>query len=190
METWKVEKISGERAFTGKLFNVDVDQIINPHSSGELAPAQLVRREVVRHPGAVAIIPCLPGAKIVLIRQYRYPIDTWLWEIPAGLLEQNETPDDCAARELTEETGYKARNLNLLATLHSSPGFSDEVLYLFFADNLKLGKPKPDPEESIEVKIFSILEVLEMISRGEITDSKTVNGILLVAHDIYPVTGT
>lgn len=184
MSEQKAEKICTTRAFTGKIINIDIDWITDPPS------ALRVRREVVRHPGAVAIIPCLPGAKIVLVRQYRYPIDKWIWEIPAGLLEPNEKPEDCAARELAEETGYRARNLSLLATLHSSPGFCDEVVYLFFADNLKPGKAKPDTEESFEVKTFSILEVLEMISRGEITDSKTVNGILLVAHDIYPVTGT
>ena len=178
----KPKKIFSVRVFTGKLINLDVDQIIDSHSS------QPVRREVVRHPGAAAIIPCLPGAEVVLVRQYRYPIDKWLWEIPAGLLEPNEKPEDCAARELIEETGYKAGKLNLLATLHSSPGFSDEVLYLFFADKLKLKGAKPDLEENIEVKIFSILEVLEMIASGEIVDSKTVSGILLVAHDIYPVT--
>lgn len=177
----KVKKLFGVRVFTGILLNLDVDQIIEPHSS------QPVRREVVRHPGAAAIVPCLPGGKIVLVRQYRYPVDTWLWEIPAGLLEPNESPDDCAARELIEETGYKAGNLSLIVTLHNASGCSDEVIYLFFADNLKLGKTKPDPEENIEVKIFNIFEALEMISRGDITDSKTVNGILLVAHDICPV---
>jgi len=178
----KPKKISSMRVFTGKLLNLDVDQIIDPHFS------QPVRREVVRHPEAAGIIPYLPGSKIILVRQYRYPVDKWLWEIPAGLLEPNEKPEDCAARELIEETGYKAGNLNLLATLHSSPGFTDEVLYLFFANKLKLRGAKPDIEENIEVKIFSILEVLEMIANSEITDSKTVSGILLVAHDIYPVT--
>ncbi len=77
----------------------------------------------------------------------------------------------------------------MLATLHSSPGFSDEVIYLFRADSLKPGEAKPDPEESIEVRTFNILEALEMIARGEITDSKTVSGILLVARDICPVAG-
>jgi len=167
----------------GKLLNLDVDQVIEPHAS---RPA---RREVVRHPGAAAAVPCLPGAKIVLVRQYRYAPDTWLWEIPAGILEPDETPEHCAARELSEETGYRAGRLSLLATLHSSPGFSDEVISIFRADGLKPGEARPDPGESFEVRIFDILEAVEMIARGEITDSKTVAGILLAARDLSPEAG-
>jgi len=179
----KAKKLSGERVLAGKLLNLDVDQVIEPHST------QPVRREVVRHPGATAVVPCLPEAKIVLVRQYRYAPDTWLWEIPAGILEPDEEPEDCAARELIEETGYEAGKLSLLATLHSSPGFSDEVIFLFRAESLKPGEAKPDQEESFEVRTFNILEALEMIARGEITDSKTVSGILLLARDICPAAG-
>ena len=169
----KAKKISGERVLAGRLLNLDVDQVIEPHCSH---PA---RREVVRHPGAAATVPCLPGAKIVLVRQYRYAPDTWLWEIPAGILEPDEDPQDCAARELTEETGYRAGRLSLLTTLHSSPGFSDEVIHLFRAEELKPGEAKPDPGENLEVRIFNVSEAVGMIARGEITDSKTVAGILL-----------
>jgi ADP-ribose pyrophosphatase len=179
----KAKKLSGERVLAGKLLNLDVDQVIEPHSS---YPA---RREVVRHPGAAAVVPCLPGAKIVLVRQYRYALDTWLWEIPAGILEPDEKPKDCAARELSEETGYRAGRLSLLATLHSSPGFSDEVISIFRAEGLEAGEAKPDPGESLEVRIFDTLEAVEMIARGEITDSKTVAGILLAARALYPEAG-
>jgi len=169
----KAKKISGERVLAGRLLNLDVDQVIEPYCSH---PA---RREVVRHPGAAAAVPFLPGAKIVLVRHYRYAPDTWLWEIPAGILEPDEDPQDCAARELAEETGYRAGRLKPLATLHSSPGFSDEVIHLFLAEELKPGEAKPDPGENLDVGIFNISEAVEMIARGEITDSKTVAGILL-----------
>jgi ADP-ribose pyrophosphatase len=178
-----MKKISGERVFSGKLIAVDVDQVIEPEAS---KPA---RREVVRHAGAAAVVPCLPGAKILLIRQYRYAPDSYLWEIPAGILEPGEKPENCAARELTEETGYTAEKIEFLARIHSSPGFSDEVVHLFRADNIRPGTARPDPEEHLEVRAFDILEAIDLISAGLITDSKTVSGILLAARDLCPVAG-
>ncbi|HUU27281.1 MAG TPA: NUDIX hydrolase [archaeon] len=179
----KAKRVSGERVFEGQLLAVDVDQVIEPETD---SPA---RREVVRHQGAAAVVPCLPGAKIILVRQYRYPPDTYLWEIPAGILEPGEKPEECAERELREETGYNLGLLKPLAWLHSSPGFSDEVIHLFRADNIKPGTARPDPEERLEVKAFDLLEAVDMISEGRITDSKTIAGILLVARNIATASG-
>ena len=173
----KAKKVSGERVLEGKLLTVEVDQVIEP---GAVEPA---RREVVRHRGAAAVIPCLPGGKIILVRQYRYAPDAYLWEVPAGVIESDESPEVCAARELAEETGCRQGSLSLLASLHCSPGFSDEVVHLFRADNLERGEADPEPSEKLEIREFAIREALEMIASGEITDSKTVAAVMLVARD-------
>jgi len=173
----KAKKISGKRILQGKLLCLDVDQVIEPHGDSP------VRREVVRHPQAVAVVPCLPGAKLLLVRQYRYAPDEYLWEIPAGILESGEKPQECAARELEEETGYAPGRLTPIARLHSSPGFTDELIHLYRAEELTPATASPDPEEHLEIKIFELGEVLDMISQGRITDAKTVSGILLVARD-------
>jgi ADP-ribose pyrophosphatase len=183
MTSDKAKKISGERIMLGKLIAVDVDQVIEP---GATSPA---RREVVRHPGAAAVVPCTIGGGVILVRQYRYAPDSFLWEIPAGILEKGEDPLQAAQRELAEETGYRAGEIAPLATLHSSPGFSDEVIQLFRAERLIPGTATPDPEERLETKEFNILDALDMISEGVITDSKTVCGLLLVAREICPVVG-
>jgi ADP-ribose diphosphatase len=180
----KAKKISGERILEGRLLTVEVDQVIEP---GADKPA---RREVVRHQGASAVIPCLPGGRIVLVRQYRYAPDTFLWELPAGIIDKGESPEECARRELIEETGFRPGSLSLLSSIYSSPGFSDEVIHLFRADRLVSGKACPEPSESLEIKEFSILQALDMIAAGAITDSKTIIGILLTARDICPVAGS
>lgn len=183
MTAEKARKVTGERLLLGKLLSLDVDQVIEP---GHTEPA---RREVVRHPGAAAVVPCLPGGKVILVRQYRYAPDDYFWEIPAGILREGEDPAAAAARELAEETGYRAGSLTGIATLHSAPGFCDEVVHLFRADSLTAGEPNLDDEERLTVREFTILNALDMIAEGLITDSKTVSGLLLTARDICPVAG-
>ncbi len=167
----------------GWLLKVDVDQVIEPGHSAA------VRREVVRHPGASAVVACLPGGKIVLVRQYRYALNEYVWEVPAGRLEPGEDPLEAARRELAEETGYTAREMTFMAKLYSSPGCSDEVVHLYRAEGLVPGEPSPDPQERLEVRQFDILEALDLIAAGQITDSKTVSAILLAGRDICPVAG-
>ena len=177
----KAKKVSGEQIMKGRLLTVEVDQVIEP---GADKPS---RREVVRHQGASAVIPCLPGGRIVLIRQYRYAPDTFLWELPAGLIDQGESPEECARRELIEETGFRAGSLSLLCSIYSTPGYSDELIHLFRAERLVSGQASPEPSERLEIKEFSILQALDMISAGAITDSKTIIAILITARDICPV---
>ncbi|MEA2062278.1 MAG: NUDIX hydrolase [Gemmatimonadota bacterium] len=175
MSKEKGKKISGERVLDGRLLRVDVDQVIEPGTDSS------ARREVVRNLKAAAVIPCLPGKKIVLIYQYRYALDKKIWEIPAGLIEQGESPDQCAARELAEETGYRAGRITPLVRINSSPGFSDEVIHIFRAERLTPGPANPDPGENIETRELEIARALEMIADGTITDAKTIIAILMVA---------
>ncbi|MBN2290588.1 MAG: NUDIX hydrolase [Candidatus Glassbacteria bacterium] len=176
----KAKKVSGRKVLEGKLLTVEVDQVVEPGASG---PA---RREVVRHSGAAAVIPCLPGGRIVLVRQYRYAPDAFLWEVPAGVLEKGESPEDCARRELAEETGFQAGSLSLLVRLLSSPGFSDEVIHLYRADRLIHGEADPEPSEKLEIGQFDIFEALRMVAAGTITDAKTIIAVLLAAREICP----
>jgi len=174
----KAKKVSGEVVFEGLRFDVHVDQVIEPHAD---SPA---RRDWVSHPGAAAVVPVLEDGRVVLVRQYRYASGGFLWELPAGVLDHGEEPEACASRELEEEAGWRAGRIERIATLHTSPGFSNEVIQLYLATDLSAGKANPDPGEHLEVGIFEFEEALALIERGEITDSKTVSGLLLAARKI------
>jgi ADP-ribose pyrophosphatase len=134
-----------------------------------------IKRDVVKFPKTVGILPLIGKDKIVLIRQFRFPINKEIWEIPAGKLDRGEKPEIGAKRELKEETGYEARELKKIGEFYLSPGYSTEYMYLFLARRLKKGEQNLDKGEKIkEVKIFSKKEVLEMIKTRKIVDAKTV----------------
>jgi ADP-ribose pyrophosphatase len=134
-----------------------------------------VRRDVVNFPKTVGILPLIENDKIVLIRQFRFPIKKEIWEIPAGKLDNGEKPELGAKRELKEETGYQAKELRKIGEFYLSPGYSSEYMYLFLAKGLKKGKQSLDEGEKIkEVKIFSKKEVLKMIKTRKIVDAKTI----------------
>ena len=136
------------------------------------------RREIVRHPGAGAVVP-FEGDGLVLVRQFRQSIRAETLEIPAGILDKpGETPMECAIRELHEETGYRAREMRPLATIHTSLGFCDERIELFVCE----AEPDGVPEEGIAVVRMSFEDALQAVRDGRITDAKTVAGLLL-AHD-------
>jgi ADP-ribose pyrophosphatase len=161
------EPQSSRRAFDGKLFKVDVEQW--PH----------VEREVVKHPGACAVVGITPEGEVLLVKQFREPVRQELLEIPAGILEDGETPEDCAARELLEETGYRATKLEQLGTVYSSPGFTDERIVLFTAE----GEPERDPsEESVGLVRMSLAEAVSAIERGEVRDAKSIVGLWLASR--------
>lgn len=137
-------------------------------------------KEVVFYPKSVAVLPQVKKDKIILIKQYRLPAGSFLWEIPAGKLEQGETPKEAAQRELREETGYMATDLKKLAEYYVSPGYSTEYQYLFLAQKLKRRRPifNKDKDEKIkEVRPFSLKEVLEMMKEKKIIDLKTTLAI-------------
>lgn len=147
------------------ILNVDV----------ELPNGKNYSRDIVRHPGATAIIAFLDDENIILIEQFRLPLNKKILEIPAGKIDKNEDIKECAKRELQEETGYIAGNLEYLGCIATAPGFCDEIIYLYKATNLTLGSKHEDDDEFTNVKIMNINKVKEMIKKGEIIDGKTIS---------------
>ncbi len=147
--------------------------------------------DIVRHPGACAVLPVLsnatePDPEVLLLRQYRHAAAGWLVEIPAGRKEAGEPPEQCARRELLEETGCTAGELTLLTTILTTPGFSDEVIHLFMATGLTMGESRRESDEFIEVVPMRLSRALGMIERGEIHDAKSVTAILYAARFRLP----
>lgn len=142
--------------------------------------------DIARHPGASAVVPFLSDPdgdepQILLIRQYRYAADGYIYEIPAGRLDGDETPESCARRELKEETGCSAERFELLTSILPTPGFCDEVIHLFMATGLTHGAANREADEFVDLVMMRLSEALEMIQSGEITDGKTVIGLLFAA---------
>lgn len=141
-----------------------------------------VTRELVAHPGAVAIVPFLRKNTLILIRQFRYSAQGDLWEIPAGTLEKNEAPLSCAKRELEEETGFRASRWRFLTKFYLAPGISNEVMTLYRAESLEAGTLHLDHDEWIIAREVSLPKALQMIEKGQIRDAKTILGILWTAR--------
>ena len=172
-------QISTERIHEGKIINVDRDRIRYPDGS----EAEV---DIVRHAGASAVVPFLSDPEgedpqILLLRQYRYAADGYLYEIPAGRLDPGEAPADCAARELREETGCTAKQMEPLITMVTTPGFTDERIHLFMATDLTHGEAAREADEFADVVVMRLSEARELIQRGEIVDGKTALGILYAA---------
>ena len=134
--------------------------------------------EVIRHPGASAMVPMLEDGRVILIRQYRHAVGDMIWEIPAGTLAPGEDPLDCARREVREETGYEAGSLHKLGEMIPVPGYSDERIHLFLATELRVAPQHLDDDEVLEVEPVPLKRALEMIGTGEIVDAKTTIGLL------------
>lgn len=147
----------------------------------ELPNGRCVDLDLVRHPGAAAVVPFLDRDRILMIRQYRYAIGGEILEIPAGKLDSGETPEACAARELLEETGYRAGRLEKLGAIWTSPGFTDEVIHLFSAFDLEAAKQQLEPDEIIELVPMPLTEALDTMRRSAIFDGKSATALLLAA---------
>jgi len=138
--------------------------------------------EVIHHPGAAAIVPMRDDGAVLLLSQYRHAVGHQIWEIPAGTLDLNETPEACARRELVEETGFGADRWKKIGEITPLPGYSDERIHLFLADHLKPAKQALDDDEILEVHPRPFTETLEMIYAGQIQDAKSICGLLFAAR--------
>ncbi len=138
--------------------------------------------DIIRHPGASAIIPLSDKNTIILIKQYRHAIGNYIWEIPAGTLDHDEPPIECAKRELIEETGYSANQWQKLGEIISVPGYSDERIHIFLANDLVPARQNLDKDEMLDVHEIKFDDAMEMIHRGEIQDSKSICGLFMAMH--------
>jgi ADP-ribose pyrophosphatase len=156
-----------------------VDEVLEPGGIRGL-------REVVRQRGSVAALPVLDDGRVVLVRQYRYAVDARVWELPAGRRDPGETPEEGALRELEEEVGLRAAYFEPLLTFWTTPGFCDEVMFLFRATGLEPVPARPEADEKIEARAFTLAEAMAMLESGEIREGKTLVALLLEARRRAP----
>ena len=171
--------ISSEEVFSGHLLRLRVDTV-------ELPDGLHATREIVEHPGAAAMVALTAENEVLLVRQWRHPIGRVSLELPAGTLEAGESVEDCARRELVEEIGYWPEELRKLGAINVSPGYSDEVIHIFLARELRrYGQEqgerewRQDPDENLQTVAMPLGEAVRLCTEGEIADAKTVTGILL-----------
>jgi ADP-ribose pyrophosphatase len=168
--------LSRHRPYAGRRISVDLDTVRFPDgSTGTL--------EMVRHPGAAAVVPFLddpadPDPRVLLIRQYRWAAEAWLWEIPAGTLNRDEAPAECARRELREEAGAEAGILVPLTSVYTTPGFTDEVIHLFAATRLRRVRASPETDEFLEIHEMRWSRLGALIRLGEVRDGKSLVALM------------
>ncbi|HZY98021.1 MAG TPA: NUDIX hydrolase [Candidatus Baltobacteraceae bacterium] len=167
----KPELLSSERVFEGRVFNVRIDRIRFPDGAEH-------RVDVVEHPGSFTVLAMPSPDEVVLVQQYRHPVSQALWELPAGTAEPGENPAAGAARELAEETGYRAGRMRRLASLFATPGFCTETMHFFVAEELTAGEQMLDEDERIEVGTFTRDAAWRLVDQGQIGDMKTVLALL------------
>jgi ADP-ribose pyrophosphatase len=160
-----------KRIYQGRVVTLDVDTVRLPNGL-------TVELEMIHHPGAAAVVPMRDDGKVILIRQYRYAAGGYIYEIPAGKLHAGEDPKICAMRELEEEVGYVAASLQLLTSILTTPGFTDEVIHIYLGTGLTIGKQALDHDEVIEIVELPLEEAMAQIREGTIRDGKTIVGLL------------
>ena len=167
----KARVLKSKIIYEGPVFGVRRDEVIEP--TGVRAT-----REVITHRGSVVVLPVLPDGRIVLIRQYRHATRQFLWELVAGRVDAGETPRAAAARELIEETGYRAERFRIFLDVFPTPGFLEERMYILLAEGVSPGKAQPEEDEKITVKAFTRKDLDGMVRRGKLHDAKSIAGIL------------
>lgn len=173
-------QLSSEQLYAGRIITLNRDTVRFPDGT------VTTEFDIVRHPGASAIVPFMSDPEgddpqLLLLRQYRYAAGGYIYEIPAGRLDEGESPADCATRELKEETGCSAQQMVALTTMFTTPGFTDELIHLFMATGLTHGESNREADEFVDVIIMGLAEALELIRTGQIIDAKTMVGILYAA---------
>ena len=161
-----------------KIYDGHIIQLFKDRLVVHSRPGKIITRELVQHPGAVAIVPYVDKNHILLLKQFRYAAKGNLWEIPAGTREKNEPTLRCAQRELEEETGFKARHWKFLTRFLPAPGVTNEIMTLYKAEGLFQGRKNLDHDEYIEHRVVPLKKVREMIRSGSIHDAKTIVGVL------------
>ncbi len=165
--------------YKGPVFGVRRDEVLEP---GGIRTT----REVITHPGSVVVLPVLPDGRILLIRQYRHATRRFLWELVAGRMERGDTPRRAAARELIEETGYRAGKFRVFLDLFPTPGFLEERMYILLAQELTSGDARPEVDERIISRAFTCARLKQMIRRGKLRDAKTIAGLLYYFSYLSP----
>lgn len=167
----KAKIVSSNIVYRGKIFGIRRDEVVEP--SGVRTS-----RELITHPGSVVVLPVLPDGRVILIRQYRHAARQFLWELVAGRIDKGENPRQAAARELIEETGYRAKRFRVYLDFFPSPGFLEERMFIFLASGLKEGQASPEDDEKIETRAYRREQLEQMIQKRIIRDGKTIAGLL------------
>src|SRR5271155_316212 len=163
--------LSSKIIYKGEIFGIRRDEVIEP--SGVRAT-----REMITHPGSVVVLPVLPDRRIVMIRQYRHAAKQYLWELVAGRIDEGEEPRKAAARELMEETGYRAKKFTIFLDVFPTPGFLEERMYILLAEGLTAGEAHPEEDEKITSRAYTQKELEQMIQHGKLRDAKSIAGLL------------
>jgi ADP-ribose pyrophosphatase len=168
-------RLSRRLAYRGRVFRVESDRV-------RLSNGRTVQLDVVRHRGSVVLIPQPSRREVILIRQFRYAIGRWIWELPAGSIDPGEGPIAAARRECQEEIGWRPRRITRLTSLYPTPGFCDELMTFYRCEQLVAprGPVERDPDEQLEPRVYALSQARALVDRGEILDMKTVLGLRLI----------
>ena len=171
----EAERLESQQVFSGKVFSIDRDRVKMPND-------RTVTVDVVRHAKSVVLVPVPEPGQVILVRQYRYAVNAFLWELPAGSVDDGETPEQAARRECHEEIGLVPSTVVRLSALYPTPGYCDEEMIFFRVSALeKSDEPAElDEDEDIEARTFDVRDARDMVRRGEITDMKTLVGLTLI----------
>jgi len=170
-----VKLLESRELYRGKIIDLFVDRVKLPNGN-------VCELEMIRHPGAAAVVPVDADRNVVLVRQYRYAASGWLYEVPAGKLDEGEDPAVCAAREIEEEVGLRPGRLTPMGWIWTTPGFTDERISLYLATELVASKQSLQPDEVLSVERMPFDEAVDLARRGEIRDAKSVCALLRAAH--------
>lgn len=165
-------RLSSERVFTGRLLKIDRDRVRLPNG-------RETTLEMVRHPGASAVVPFVAPGEVALVRQFRYAAGGFILEVPAGTLQPDETPESCARREVEEEAGFRAGRLERLASILTTPGFTDEIIHLWAAHDMTPVAQRLDHDEVLTIERMTLSAAIDLIASGRIVDAKSICALLM-----------